>query len=175
MEAGSSSIMYLEVGKFHDIIGADKATNKLMQLGFHAMVIHKVHLWMNSYQVLVGPYSSDDEAEMAHMSLVSRGFRPRSYEKGSRSLTLPSALTLNGTLMPIGLYLISWDSYVPDVFVKFEKDSSVLARAEGKWVRRGVRYQDDAIVYRKNGDGSRTLLEIRFGGMSQALVFGKSS
>jgi len=28
-------------------------------------------------------------------------------------------------------------------------------------------------VYRRNPDGSRTLLEIHFGGMRQALVFGK--
>lgn len=174
-EAGSSSAIYLEVGKFHDMMRADKATEQLTQLGFHAIVIHKSHLWMNPYQVFVGPYGSDDEAAAAHINLVSRGFRPRSYEKGSRSFTLPSVLTLNGVHMPVGLYLISWDSYVPNVFVKFEKDSSVLATAEGKWVRRGVRYEDDAIVYRKNGDGSRTLLEIRFRGMSQTLVFGKSS
>jgi hypothetical protein len=174
VEAGSSLRMYLEVGKFRDSIGADQAADKLTQLGFHAIVINKRHLWMNSYQVLAGPYSSDDEAETAHMNLISRGFRPRSYEKGSRTFPLPSAVTLNATHMPVGLYLISWDSYVPNAFVKFEKDSSVLATAEGKWVRRGVRYEDDAIVYRRNSDGSRTLLEIRFGGMSQALVFGKS-
>jgi PilZ domain-containing protein/sporulation related protein len=175
VEAGSSSRMYLEVGRFRDAVGADNATNRLTQLGFHAIAINKRRLWMNSYQVLVGPYGSDDEAETAHMNLVSHGFRPRSYEKGFRTLTLPSAVTLNGTHMPVGLYFISWDSYVPDVFVKFEKDSSVITTAEGKWVRRPVRYEDDAIVYRKNGDGSRTLLEIRFAGMSKALVFGKSS
>jgi hypothetical protein len=174
-DAGSSPKMYLEVGRFRDAVGADNATNRLTQLGFHAIAINKRHHWMNSYQVLVGPYGSDDEAKTAHMNLVSHGFRSRSYEKGSRTFTLPSTLTLNGTRMPVGLYFISWDSYVPDVFVKFEKDSSVLATAEGKWVRRPVRYEDDAIVYRKNGDGSRTLLEIRFAGMSQALVFGKSS
>jgi hypothetical protein len=87
---------------------------------------------------------------------------------------LPTAVMLNGTHLPVGLYFINWDSYVPDVFVKFEKDRTVISRAEGKWVRRGVKYEDDAIVYRKNGDGSRTLLEIRFMGMNQALVFGNS-
>ena len=48
---------------------------------------------MNSYQVLVGPYDSETEAESAHANLVSRGFRPRSYERGSRSLTFFSGLT----------------------------------------------------------------------------------
>jgi hypothetical protein len=174
VEPGSPLRMYLEVGRYHDAAGADEATNRLTQLGFHASAINKRHLWMNSYQVLVGPYGSDEEAEAAHMNLVSRGFRPRSYEKGSRTFTLPSAVTLNGTHFPVGLYYISWDSYVPNAFVKFEKDSSVLATAEGKWVRRAVSYEDDAVVYRKNADGSRALLEIRFGGMSQALIYGKS-
>jgi hypothetical protein len=64
---------------------------------------------------------------------------------------------------------------VPEAIVKFEKEGSVLGTTEGKWVKRGVKYEDDAVVYRKNSDGSRTLLEIRFAGMSQALVFGKSS
>jgi hypothetical protein len=130
---------------------------------------------MNSYQVLVGPYGSEGGAEVAHENLVSRGFKPRSYETGSRTFTFLSRLTVNGTHMPVGNFVISWESYVPDAIVKFEKDGSVLGTTEGKWVRRGVKYADDAVVYRRNSDGSRTLLEIRFAGMSQALVFGKSS
>jgi PilZ domain/SPOR domain len=174
-DARSSSARFLEVGKFHDVIWADKATDRLTQLGFHAIVIHRGHLWMNSYQVLVGPYGSEAEAEAAHQNLVSRGFKPRSYETGSRTFTFLSGLTVNGTHMPVGDLVISWESYVPDAIVKFEKDGSVLGTTEGKWVRRGVKYENDAVVYRKNSDGSRTLLEIRFAGMSQALVFGKSS
>jgi len=130
---------------------------------------------MNSYQVLVGPYDSEADAESAHANLVSRGFRPRSYERGSRSLTFFSGLTVNGARLPDGDLLITWESYVPDAIVKFEKDGSVIGTTDGKWEQRGVKYGDDAIVYRKNSDGSRTLLEIRFSGMNQALVFGKSS
>jgi hypothetical protein len=173
--AGSSATMYLEVGKSRDMVGADKETNKLTQLGFHAIVVHTGHLWMNSYQVLVGPYGRDDQAEAAHEALVSHGFSPRSYDRGSRSFVLPSGLTVDRTHVPSGDCVISWESYVPDAVAKFEKDGSVLATAEAKWVRREVRYGRDAVVYRKNGDGSRTLLEIRFVGMSRALVFRKPS
>jgi hypothetical protein len=77
--------------------------------------------------------------------------------------------------VPDGDCIISWESYSPDANVEFVKLDSVVASADGKWVKRDVKYGDDAYVYRKNGDGSRTLLEIRFGGMSQALVFGMSS
>jgi hypothetical protein len=38
-----------------------------------------------------------------------------------------------------------------------------------------VKYPRDEYVYRRNPDGSRTLLEIHFEGMRQALVFGKAS
>ena len=175
VDAGSSSTKFLEVGKFRDAIWANKTTDKLTQLGFHPTVIHRGHLWMNSYQVLVGPYDSDADAQLAHANLVSRGFRPRSYERGSRSLTFFSGLTLNGARLPVGDLVITWESYIPDAIVKFEKDGSVVGTTDGKWEKRSVKYGDDAIVYRKNSDGSRTLLEIRFAGMSQALVFGKSS
>jgi hypothetical protein len=130
---------------------------------------------MKSYYVLVGPYGVHDDAETARKNLMSRGFRPRVFERGSRSFTFGSGLTLNGTRVPGGDYIISWESYSPDANVEFVRRDYVVATADGKWVKRDVRYQDDAYVYRKNGDGSRTLLEIRFAGMSQALVFGKSS
>jgi hypothetical protein len=173
--AGSSSTKFLEVGKFRDAIWANKTTDKLTQFGFHPTVIHQGHLWMNSYQVLVGPYDSEADAELAHANLVSRGFRPRSYERGSRSLRFFSGLTLNGSRLPDGDLVITWESYVPDAIVKFEKDGGLISTTDGKWEKRDVKYGDDAIVYRKNSDGTRTLLEIRFAGMNQALVFGKSS
>ena len=174
-DARSLSTKFLEVGKFRDAIWANKTTDKLTQLGFHATVIHRGRLWMNSYQVLVGPYSNEAEAELAHTNLVSRGFQPRSYERGSRSLTLSSGLTVNGAHLPVGDFVVTWESYVPDAIVRFERDGSVIGRTEGKWEKRSVKYENDAIVYRKNSDGSRTLLELRFAGMSQALVFGKAS
>jgi len=172
-DARSSSTQFLEIGKFHDSMWADKATEKLKQLGFHAIVIHRGRFLTRSYQVLVGPYGSEAEAKAAQVKLVSRGFKPRSYERGSRTFTFPFRLTVNGTQMPVGDFVISWD-YIPDAIVKFEKDGSVLGTTEGKWVRRGAKYEDNAVVWTgKNSDGSRTLLEIRFAGMSQALVFGR--
>jgi hypothetical protein len=172
-DARSLSTKFLEVGKFRDAIWANKTTDKLTQLGFHATVVHRGRLWMNSYQVLVGPYGSEAEAELAHANLVSSGFKPRSYERGSRSLTFSSGLTVNGARLPVGDFVITWESYIPDAIVKFEKEGTIVGTAEGKWEKRSVKYEDDAIVYRKNSDGSRTLLELRFAGMSQALVFVK--
>ena len=173
--ATSVGTKFLEVGRFRDAVWANKTTEKLKQLGFQPTVVHRGHLWMNSYQVLVGPYDSEADAALAHANLAARGFRPRSYERGSRSLTLFSVLTLNGTRLPVGDLFVTWESYIPDAIVKFEKDGSVIGTTDGKWEKRDVKYRDDAIVYRKNPDGTRTLLEIRFAGMSEALVFAKTS
>jgi hypothetical protein len=167
--------MFFEVGGFKSRQQAHSATQKLAQLGFPATAVHKNHLWADAYHVLVGPYGDDEEAEATHQNLVSHGFRPRPFERGSRTLILRSGVTLNGTHMPVGECVINWESYVSDAVVKFVHDNDVVATTSGKWVKREVKYPEDAYVYRKNGDGSRTLLEIRFAGMRQALVFGKTS
>jgi cell division protein FtsN len=169
--ASSSPAGYFEVGKFKENLLADKVADNLGHLGFHASVVQKGRLWMNSYSVLVGPYGDNQNAEAARKDLVLHGFNPRAFEKGARDFMFPLALTLNGTQMPIGDYTIRWESYSPDAVVKFVQNYYVVARAEGKWMKRDVTYQNNAVVWRKSVDGSRTLLEIRFGGMSRVLVF----
>ena len=173
--ADATSQMFFEVGGFKNKQQAHNATQKLTQLGFPATAIHKNHLWLDAYHVVVGPYGDEDEATATHQNLVSHGFKPRPFERGSRTLILRSGVTLNGTHMPVGECVINWESYVSDAVVKFVHDNDVVATTSGKWVKREVKYTDDAYVYKKNGDGSRTLLEVRFAGMRQALVFGKSS
>jgi hypothetical protein len=174
VESGPYSAMFLEIGKFHDLARSDRATGQLKHLGYPAIVIHKSHLWMNSYQVLAGPFTSDGEVKSAHKDLTSRGFRPRAYERGSHEITFPAGLTIHGSHVPLGNCVVSWEAYATDANVKIEKEGSLVASVDGKLVRRDDTYERDAIVYQKNRDGSRTLLEIRFGGMSKVLVFGKS-
>jgi hypothetical protein len=169
--AASTPPMYFEVGKFKEQADVERTTSRLRQLGLHATVIEKGRLWRKSHLVLVGPYTHDEEADTAFRNLVSRGFKPRAFQRGSRNFTLSSPLTLNGAPMPVGDWQISWESYVPSATVKFAQDNNVVATADGKWVKRGIRYERDRYVYRKNNDGSRTLLEIWFAGMNQALVF----
>ena len=173
--AGSISQMYFEVDKFKDALRARKTIDKLAQLGFRATAIQRGHLWMNYYRVLVGPYGHDEQATAAYKNLMSHGFKPRAFERGSRNVTLRSGLTVGATRIPVGDYVISWESYVNHSKVKFLQDDYVVATAHGKWVKCPVRYENGAIVYRKNDDGSRTLLQIQFAGMGEALVFSKPS
>jgi cell division protein FtsN len=171
----STAEMFFEVAKFKDEVSAESTRDRLAQLGFPTSQLQQGRLWMNSYHVLVGPYGADDEAKSARKKLSKSGFAPRAFRRGSRSLTVLSGLTLNGATMPAGDYTISWESYVTDAAVKVANGNKVVANADGKWVKRPVRYPHDAYMYRRNSDGSQTLLEIRFAGMNQALVFGKSS
>lgn len=173
IDSRSSSEKYLEVGKFSDRTWTNKTTERLSQLGFHATVVQRGALWKKSFSVLVGPYSNDGEVELAHQNLTSRGFAPRSFERGTRELRLPPGLKLNGTFIPSGDCVIHWESYMPDAFVKFEDDRGGAVTVEGKWITRDGRHDQDVVVYQKNSDGSRTLLELRFYGRRQVLVFGK--
>jgi len=175
VNAASSRELYFEVGKFKNSFQAHDESDKLAQLGFPVTAVQKGFLWTNSTHVLVGPYFNEEQAKATHENLLSSGFKPRPFEKGWRNFTILSTLTLNGERTPEGDYTISWESYVGDASVKFIRNNSLVVAAGGRWVKREVKYPRDAYVYRKNPDGSRTLLEIHFGGMRQALVFGKAS
>ncbi len=67
--------LYLEVGTFKDETWANNAVDKLTQLGFHAVLIHKSHLWLQSYHVEVGPYTTQNDIAEARQSLILQGFK----------------------------------------------------------------------------------------------------
>jgi len=71
-----SSAVFIEVGSFKDETWAKTAAEKLTELGFHAVVIHKAVLWAQSYRVEVGPYSEPKEIETARRELVLNGYKP---------------------------------------------------------------------------------------------------
>jgi len=163
--------MYFELGKSKDELWARNLSDKVAELGIHASVVQKGHLWMNAYHVLAGPYSDQQEATKTHKTLLSHGYKPRPFERGSRSFVFGSSLTLNGSKLPVGDFTISWESYVTAAKVKFEQGNGVVATADGRWIQRPRRYEHNEIVYQRNGNGSRILLEIHFSGQDRALVF----
>jgi len=67
--------LYFEVGTFKDETWANNAVDKLTQLGFHAVLIHKNLLWTQSYHVEVGPYTNQKDIAEARQSLASQGFK----------------------------------------------------------------------------------------------------
>jgi len=77
VKPNSSVETYLEVGSFKDAKWADDAVQRLSQMGFHAICIHKTMLWkLQSYHVQVGPYTTSGEADDAEQKLTAQGFKP---------------------------------------------------------------------------------------------------
>jgi hypothetical protein len=93
------------------------------------------------------------------------------WANNGRTLPFRTEVILNGSKLPSGFYEISWVSHSPEATVRFVKGGQVIVTAMGRWVERGAKYNADALVYTNNPDGSHTLLEIRFAGRKQALVF----
>jgi serine/threonine protein kinase/class 3 adenylate cyclase len=67
--------LYFEVGTFKDETWANNAVEKLTELGFHAVLIHKNLLWTQSFHVEVGPYTNQKDIADARQSLASQGFK----------------------------------------------------------------------------------------------------
>jgi hypothetical protein len=170
-QTGSTLQMYFDLGRFKDGLLAHAMSDRVAQLGLRTTVIQKGHLWTNSYQVLVGPYSNEEEETRIQNDLFSHGYRPRPFERGSRDFAFSSRVSLNGARLPVGDFTISWESYVADAKVRFAHGHDVIATADGIWMKRPQKYSQDEYVYVKNGDGSRTLREIHFSGLNRALVF----
>jgi serine/threonine protein kinase/class 3 adenylate cyclase len=74
-DAAKTPKLYIEVGTFKDETWANNAVDKLTQLGFHAIVIHKNLLWTQSYHVQVGPYTDQKDIADARQSLAAQGFK----------------------------------------------------------------------------------------------------
>ena len=66
---------YLEVGSFKDTKWADDAVERLSQLGFRAICVHKTVLWRQSYHVQVGPYVTSDQIDDARKQLSEQGIK----------------------------------------------------------------------------------------------------
>ncbi|HLJ17764.1 MAG TPA: protein kinase [Bryobacteraceae bacterium] len=78
--APGAKALYLEVGSFKDPTWADNAVDKLRQLGLHSISYHKTVLWMQSYQVRVGPYANQKDLEEARERLIAEGFKPHAVK-----------------------------------------------------------------------------------------------
>jgi len=163
--------MFFDLGKFKREASAQELSDRLAQLGLRTSVVPRGHLWMNSYQVLVGPYVDVQEEKKINTDLLSHGYKPRPLERGSRGIAFRSKLSVERTYLPLGDVDISWESYLTDAKVKFTREHDVVASASAKWARRPKKYSDDEYVYQNKPDGSRPLIEIHFAGLDRALVF----
>jgi class 3 adenylate cyclase/cell division protein FtsN len=78
--ASTLQARYFDVGSFKESAWADSAVEKLTQLGFHAVSVRKNLLWVQSYQVRVGPYTDPQDVENARQALIAQGFKPHAVK-----------------------------------------------------------------------------------------------
>ena len=171
LSSGSKVEMFFDVGRFKKEWLAQSLNDQLTQLGIHATIVPRGHLWTTSYQVLAGPYDNEAAESQIRNELLSHGYKPRPFERGTRDFTFRSRLMIGGSRLPTGEFTIGWESYIGDAKVKFTQGRDLLVAADGKWVKRPAKFSNNEYVYQIHADGSRPLLELHFAGMDRALVF----
>jgi hypothetical protein len=95
--------------------------------------------------------------------------------KDQHSITLRHNASLNGTAVAAGSYKVTWSAENGDPTVNFVKGKENVASAQAKWVDRNTKYDSDQVVYSNDGGSAPKIVEIRFAGKSQVLVFEDST
>jgi len=97
------------------------------------------------------------------------------FAKDQHNLTLRHGASINGTTVAAGNYKITWSAESGDPTVNFVKGKENVASAQAKWVDRDTKYSNDQVVYSNDGGTAPKIVEIRFAGKSQVLVFEDSA
>ena len=110
-------------------------------------------------------------ARLAPVILVVVLAAASAFAKDQRNITLKHPASVNGTAVPAGSYKVTWSAESGDPTVNFIKGKETVASAQAKWVDRNSKYDNDSVLYSTESDGSQKIIEIRFAGKSQVLVF----
>ena len=95
--------------------------------------------------------------------------------KDRHNVTLRHGATISGTTVAPGEYKVTWSAESGDPTVNFIKGKESVASAQAKWVERNSKYDNDQVLYQNDGGAAPKILEIRFAGKSQVLVFDNSA
>ena len=93
--------------------------------------------------------------------------------KGSLEVTDP--VSVAGKQLAPGNYTVKWDVAGPTVEVNILKGNKVVATTSARVVDVDRSPDHDSAMVRANGDGSRSLSEIRFSGKKFVLAIGDES
>jgi hypothetical protein len=91
------------------------------------------------------------------------------------SLTVQEPLTVNGTQLKPGDYKVQWDGNGPSVELSITQGKKVIAKVPAHMVNLDQPSQNDAAVVKNNGDGSKSLSEVRLSGKKFALAVGEET
>ena len=93
----------------------------------------------------------------------------------SRPLFLDRDITVNGAMVPQGMYTLALESHGTYVRANLWREGRFIATAHGSWVKHSVKYAADAVLLRVNSDGTRSLMEIRLAGSAKTVVIDSES
>jgi hypothetical protein len=96
----------------------------------------------------------------------------RSY-KGA--LQLQNSVTVSGKTLLAGEYSVKWEGTGSNVQLNILQGSKVVASTSARLVDLDQSSNSNSTVLRSNGDGSKSLAEIRFGGKKYALAIGNET
>jgi len=91
------------------------------------------------------------------------------------SLTVQEPVMLNGTKLAAGDYKVQWDGNGPNVELSITQGKKVIAKVPAHMVDLDSPSQGDAAVVKNNGDGTKSLTEVRLSGKKFALAVGDES
>jgi hypothetical protein len=91
------------------------------------------------------------------------------------SLQLENPVTVSGKTLPAGDYSVKWEGTGSSVQLNILQGRKVVASTPARVVDLEQSSNSDAAVLKNNGDGSKSLAEIRFGGKKYAIAIGEES
>jgi hypothetical protein len=91
------------------------------------------------------------------------------------SLQTMSDITVSGKTLPAGEYSLQWEGTGSNVQLNILKGKKVVATTPARLVDVSQVPSSDAAVIKSNGDGTKSLAEVRFGGKKYALQIGEES
>jgi hypothetical protein len=93
--------------------------------------------------------------------------------KGTLSVQEP--ITVNGTKLAPGDYKVQWEGNGPAVEMSISQGKKVIAKVPAHMVNLDTPAQNDAAVVKNNGDGSKSLSEVRLSGKKFSLAVGEEA
>jgi hypothetical protein len=91
------------------------------------------------------------------------------------SLKVSDPVTVSGKSLAAGEYTVKWEGNGPNVELNFLRGNKVVATTSARMIDLDRSASGNTSVIKRNGDGSRTLSEIRFSGKKYALALGDES
>ncbi|HMK23222.1 MAG TPA: hypothetical protein VK466_12875 [Terriglobales bacterium] len=91
------------------------------------------------------------------------------------TLTVQDPVMVNGTKLTAGDYKVQWEGNGPNVELSISQGKKVIAKVPAHMVDLAEPSQNDAAVVKNNGNGVRTLSEVRLSGKKFAFSIGEEA